>query len=83
MRSLSVLVPIICLVLGAKARALLRGRLNVSLTDVKAVAHITLRHRVVLNFHADAEGLTVDALIDRLLETVPEPSAEDLRLVEK
>ena len=71
-----------CLVLGAKARALLHGRLNVSIRDVKAVAHITLRHRIFLNFHADAEGLTVDALIDRLLETVPEPEAGDLKLVE-
>ncbi len=61
------------LVLTAKARALLDGRLSVSIRDVKAVAHTTLRHRVSLNSRADAEGLTVDALIDRLLESVPEP----------
>jgi MoxR-like ATPase len=54
----------------------------VSIKDVKAVAHIVLRHRIFLNFHADAEGLTVDAVIDRLLEQVPEPTLEDLKSVE-
>ena len=71
-----------CLVLGAKARALIHGRVNVSTADIRALAHVVLRHRVFLNFHADAEGLTVDTLIDRLLEAVPEPSADDLKAVE-
>ena len=70
-----------CLVLGAKARALLHGRVNVSISDIKALAHVVLRHRIFLNFHADAEGITVETLIDRLLEAVPEPSAEDLKQV--
>ncbi len=68
-----------CLVLGAKARALLHGRLNVSVNDVKSVAHIVLRHRIFLNFHADAEGLNVDAMIDKLLAIVRTPEAEDLK----
>ncbi len=71
------------LVLGAKARALLEGRLNVSLADVRSVAHVVFRHRIFLNFHADSDGLTVDAMVDRLLKHVPEPQADDLKTVEK
>jgi len=71
------------LVLAAKARALLHGRLNVSISDVRQVAKVVLRHRIFLTFHADAEGLTVDQLIDRLIAEVPEPKAEDLASQEK
>ena len=63
------------LVLGAKAHALLRGRLNVSPADVVRVAAPVLRHRVLLNFHAEAEGLSTDTVITRLLEAVPPPSS--------
>jgi MoxR-like ATPase len=60
------------LILGAKARALLQGRPYVSPEDVRAVALPTLRHRLVLNFNAEADGLTADDLIRRLIEVIPE-----------
>lgn len=63
------------LVLGGKARAILRGRFNVSIEDVKAVAHSVLRHRVLTNFHAEAEGVDSNGIVDRLLDEVKEPSA--------
>lgn len=62
------------MVLGAKARAILQGRFAVSAEDVRALAHPVLRHRLFTNFNADAEGVTVEQIIDRLLRTVPEPS---------
>ena len=68
------------LILAGKVRAVLRGRFCVSTEDVRAVAKPVLRHRIVTNFNADAEGLTTDRLVERLLEIVPEkPSriAED------
>ncbi|MEQ1893147.1 MAG: MoxR family ATPase [Planctomycetota bacterium] len=55
------------LVLGAKAHAAIQGRSHVALEDVKAVAHPVLRHRIVTNFSASAEGMTSDKIIDRLL----------------
>src|SRR3954466_14458465 len=61
------------LVRGGKARALTSGRYHVSFEDVRALAHPILRHRVLTNFHAQSEGVTSDALIDRLLEAVPMP----------
>jgi MoxR-like ATPase len=61
------------LVLGAKARALTSGRYHVSFEDIRALAHPVLRHRILTNFHAQSEGITSDALIDRLLEAVPMP----------
>jgi len=63
------------LILGAKAHALLRGRLNVSPADVVRVAAPVLRHRILLNFHAEAEGLSTDTVISRLLGAVPAPSS--------
>jgi MoxR-like ATPase len=60
-----------CLILGAKARAVLRGQTHATIDDVRAVAAPVLRHRLVLNFHAEAEGLTTDALVRRLIEHVP------------
>ncbi len=59
------------LVLGAKARALLNGQAHVRIDDVRALAHPALRHRVLLSYKAEAEGVTVEDVIDRLLETVP------------
>src|SRR4051794_37904125 len=56
------------LVLGAKARALLAGRFHATPEDVRALVHPTLRHRVLLGYRAEADGVTVDAVIDRLLE---------------
>jgi MoxR-like ATPase len=61
------------LILGGKARAILHGRLHVTTDDIKAVAHPVLRHRVVTTFNADAEGITPDQIVDRLLEVVPLP----------
>lgn len=62
-----------CLVLGAKARALLQGRTHVSGDDIRALAAPVLRHRVLVNYRAEAEGTNVEAIIRRLLETVQEP----------
>ena len=59
------------LILGAKARALLLGRAHVSASDVKALAHPVLRHRILLNYKAEAEGTNVERIIDRLLESIP------------
>ena len=62
-----------CLVLGAKARALLQGRTYVSGDDIRALAAPVLRHRVLVNYRAEAEGTNVETIIRRLLESVPEP----------
>jgi MoxR-like ATPase len=61
------------LVLGAKARALMDGRFNVSCSDVRTVAHPVLRHRMFTNFNADSEGISVEEIVNRLLDTVQEP----------
>src|SRR5437867_755653 len=61
------------LVLGAKARALLKGRAHVTLEDIQTLAYPTLRHRTLLNYRAEAEGVTVESVIKRLLESVPAP----------
>ena len=58
------------LVLGAKARALLHGRAHVSLDDIRALVHPALRHRVLLSYKAEAEGVTIEDVIDRLLTSV-------------
>ena len=58
------------LVLGAKARALLEGRLAASMEDLVRVARPVLRHRLVLNYQAEAEGVRADDLIGRLLNAV-------------
>jgi MoxR-like ATPase len=67
------------LVLGAKARAVTRGRLNVSAEDIRQMAKPVLRHRLITNFNADAEGVDADAIIDKLIATVPEPGPEAYR----
>ncbi|UUO04366.1 AAA family ATPase [Blastopirellula sp. J2-11] len=63
------------LVLGAKARALLLGRPHVAVEDIKALAHVTLRHRILIGYRAEAEGVTVEKVIDKLLKTIPVPGA--------
>jgi MoxR-like ATPase len=60
------------LVLGAKARAILAGKYHVDFDDVKNLAGPVLRHRLVLNFHARADGVDADAIIRRLVEAVPQ-----------
>jgi MoxR-like ATPase len=67
------------LILGAKARAIFSGRLNVTCDDIRKIAHPVLRHRLFTNFNADAEGITTEKIVDRLLQTVPEPMPEDYR----
>ncbi len=64
------------LVLGAKVNALLDGRYNVAFDDVQAVAHAALRHRILLNFEGQAEGIQTDDVITSLLERVPVPAGE-------
>lgn len=64
------------LILGGKARALLRGRYAVTTEDIRAVAHPTLRHRVLTNFNAQAEGITPDNIVKMLIENTPR-DAED------
>ena len=61
-----------CLVLGAKARALLAGRFHVDFADLKALATPVLRHRLVLNFHARADKVDADTLVERFLAAVPQ-----------
>jgi MoxR-like ATPase len=59
------------LILGAKARAVLRGRTYVAAEDIQAIAHPVLRHRILTNFSAEAEGITADTIIDRLIAETP------------
>jgi MoxR-like ATPase len=59
------------LVTCAQVRALLEGRFNVAVSDIRALAKPALRHRILLNFDGQAEGLRSEAIIDRVLEAVP------------
>ncbi|MBT3616768.1 MAG: MoxR family ATPase [Verrucomicrobia bacterium] len=61
------------LILGSKARALLQGRSHVTPDDVKALAVPVLRHRILPNFKAEAEGVDADKVVEKLLETVRVP----------
>ena len=63
------------LIIGAKARALMNGRTHVSTEDIAALAKPVLRHRMVVNFAAQSEGVTSDQIIDQLIEVTP--SKED------
>jgi MoxR-like ATPase len=64
------------LVLAGKIQALLDGRYNVSVDDVRAVALPALRHRVIRNFEGEAEGITSDAIVRAVLEQVPAPAVD-------
>ncbi|MCO6438390.1 MAG: AAA family ATPase [Phycisphaerae bacterium] len=66
------------LILAAKARALLKGRAYVATEDVRGVAHPVLRHRILTNFHAEAQGVRPDDIVDRLLDTVKADAAGTL-----
>ena len=59
------------LILAGKARALLKGRYHVSTDDIRAVALPVLRHRIVTNFNAEAEGIKSDTIVQRLIEHIP------------
>ena len=64
-----------CLLLAGKVRALTQGRFNVSFDDIQAVATAALRHRLILNFEAEAEGITTDQIIAQILQDVPRDAA--------
>ena len=64
------------MVLGAKARALLHGRSHVKFDDIRALAQPVLRHRVLINYRAEAEGVVIEDLVKRLLESVKEGTAK-------
>jgi MoxR-like ATPase len=59
------------LILGGKARALLHGRTHVTTEDIQALAKPVLRHRLVVNFAAESDGITADDIIDRLIKETP------------
>jgi MoxR-like ATPase len=63
------------LILGAKARALMDGRYNVSFEDIRALAKPVFRHRILLNFHAESERVTTDQIIEKLVAAVPTPKS--------
>ncbi|HNQ87773.1 MAG TPA: MoxR family ATPase [Verrucomicrobiota bacterium] len=63
------------LILGGKVRALTQGRMNVSLEDIRTVALPALRHRLILNVEAEAEGITHDQIVEHVLREVPEVPA--------
>jgi MoxR-like ATPase len=63
------------LILGGKARALMQGRHHVSVKDIQALARPILRHRLIPNFYAEADGITSDRIIEQLLDAVPAPSS--------
>ncbi len=65
------------LVLAAKARAVLEGRIHVSCNDVAKAAVPVLRHRIITNFAADSEGLSTTVLVERLLKTIEQPDDKD------
>jgi MoxR-like ATPase len=71
------------LILGGKARAILHGRLHVTTEDIKVVAFPVLRHRLVTTFNADAEGITTDEIIRKLLQAVPLPQEEAVARVKR
>jgi MoxR-like ATPase len=61
------------LVLGAKARALLKGRAHVSIEDIQKLAAPVLRHRILLNYRAEANGVRVENIVERLLQHIKSP----------
>jgi len=65
------------LVLGAKARAAIAGQYNVTCAHVRDVAPLVLRHRIITNFHAEADGVSPDKIVGMLVEHVTEPRPED------
>ena len=64
------------LILGAKARAVLAGRFHVSCADIRAVAMPVFRHRILTNFRAEADHISVEDIVARLLDHVPEPQSD-------
>ena len=69
------------LVLAAKARALMQGRFHVTLEDVQALSQPVLRHRIVPTFNAEAEGIAVEEIVQRLLDAMPKSVTQSLEFV--
>jgi MoxR-like ATPase len=63
------------LILGGKARAVMQGRYNVSIDDIRHLAPSVLRHRLLTNFHAESEQVNTDRIIQKLIEAVPAPKS--------
>ena len=63
------------MILGGKARALMHGRYHVGFDDIRALAGPVLRHRILLNFHAQSERVTTDQIISQLIKVVPQPKS--------
>ena len=63
------------MILGGKARALMHGRYHVGFEDIRALAHPVLRHRILLNFHAQSERVTTDQIVAQLIKAVPTPKS--------
>src|SRR6476661_4248515 len=63
------------MILGGKARALMHGRYHVGFDDIRALAGPVLRHRILLNFHAQSERVTTDQIVAQLLKVVPTPKS--------
>ena len=59
------------MILAGKARALMHGRLYVTIDDIEAVAPPVLRHRIIPNFNAEAEGVTVEQIVEKILAMTP------------
>jgi MoxR-like ATPase len=66
------------LILAGKARALLKGRYHVSTEDIRQVALPVLRHRIVTNFNAEAEGIKADSIVKRLIDHIPRQQYDQL-----
>ena len=66
------------LVMGGKVRALLKGRLHVTLDDIAALATPVLRHRIVPTFNAEAEGITTDDIVRKIIDAIPKPAEKSV-----
>ncbi|HQQ21204.1 MAG TPA: AAA family ATPase, partial [Bacteroidales bacterium] len=58
------------LIIGARTHAVLNGKYSPDIEDVRAVAHNILRHRIIKNYKAEAEGITIENIIDKLIESI-------------
>jgi MoxR-like ATPase len=66
------------LILAGKARALLKGRYHVSTEDIRQVALPVLRHRIVTNFNAEAEGVKSDTIVKKLIDHIPRQQYDEM-----
>ena len=66
------------MIVAGKARALMRGRLFVTIEDIEAVAAPVLRHRIIANFNAEAEGIKSDTIVQKLIAHIPRQQYDEL-----